>query len=153
MERRVVHGVELDFAGQHALVGTGHGDVVEPVGKAAALDLAEQFAEIDGNHQRLRLAAIDDGGYAALAAHGPGRTLAGALLGLGCQCGDFGHPSFSSHAAPGSEPALGDTSGAGLVPALGDTSGAGLAPALSGTSRAGLAPGLVAHLAPGSRPA
>ena len=105
MHQDVGDGMELDLAGQHPIALAIDLEIQQPVGEAALFELVAELASVDGNVDRLSLAAIDHGRDAARAARGAGGTSARLLAQFRGQNDYVGHcrhplfPAASHHRA------------------------------------------------------
>ena len=73
----VAHGIELEVARDHPVLGAVDLDVVDGGQEPAGKDALAQFGIVERDGERRLVAAVDDAGHAARATFGPGGPLAG----------------------------------------------------------------------------
>ena len=76
MQRQIAHGIELEIAGNDAVLHAVDLDVVNGREKMPGIDALVQIGVVERDRQRRLAVAIDDSGYAAGATFCPGGPLA-----------------------------------------------------------------------------
>src|SRR5580658_4562703 len=77
MQRQVAHGIELEVAGNHAMLHAVDLDVMNGRQKTPGIDAVVQIGIVERDRQRRLAVAIDDSGNAAGTTFCPGGPLAG----------------------------------------------------------------------------